>query len=72
MVGMTVDASGIKGGNHLGTHPPQMPHEYVDDRDGVGLVQIPIDDFGTDGFDQDLYVLHYPDEKAVVALLVKF
>jgi hypothetical protein len=37
-----------------------------------GLVQIPIDDFGTDGFDQDLYVLHYPDEKAVVALLVKF
>ena len=37
-----------------------------------GLVQIPIGDFGTDGFDQDLYVLHYPAEKAVVALLVKF
>lgn len=36
-----------------------------------GDVQIPIDDSGTDGFDQDVTILHFPTTKTVVALLVK-
>lgn len=36
-----------------------------------GIVQIVVDDSGTDGFDQDLYLLHFPDAHAAVALLIK-
>ena len=42
MVGMTVDARGVKGSNHLRPHPPQMAHEHVDDRGRIGLIQITI------------------------------
>ena len=42
MVGMAIATSWVKGGNHLGPHPPQMAHQQVDDCDRVRLIQIPI------------------------------